>query len=480
MMQFWHTICTESMKRLLLIFASALLVFLCLSQDTTRILADEPASWHEQLEKIDPSAHAVAGQWRTTALGLRTDATASSRLVVPANVPREYDLRVQFTRHTGQHSIAIFFTSGQGRATFEIDAWSNHLAGIQNIGGQSIQQNATKATDHALENDRRYIAEVRVRRDNVKVLLGGTEVATYRGDGSELSIIPLWQIPADAQIAVGAYQSEATFHSIELRTVTSESKTASATEATMAKTPPIEAASPSKPSKNQPKRQGGTKRVLIVIADHHFFYREYADPRRELEKAGFAVEVAAGNRNVCHPHPNSGQGESAGSVQPDFALADVDPSRYDAIVFSGGWGASMYQFAFPGRYDNASYNGDTAKKTAANRLIKAFHDQDKYICGICNGVSVLAWSRIHGSSLLTGATCTAPTRAAPKGIYNGRRGNPSIRWHVQQNNGRLVPAGSIGNPRSRADDVVVDGKIITAEDDHSAREAGRKLAELLR
>ena len=113
------------------------------------------------------------------------------------------------------------------------------------------------------------------------------------------------------------------------------------------------------------------------------------------------------------------------------------------------------------------------------QLINAFADQDKYICGICNGVSVLAWSRLNGRSLLDGKRVTAPTRAAPSGVYDGQRGSPSIRWHVEQNGGRLVPPGSIGNPRSRADDVVVEGKIITAEDDQSAREAGRQLAELL-
>ena len=139
----------------------------------------------------------------------------------------------------------------------------------------------------------------------------------------------------------------------------------------------------------------------------------------------------------------------------------------------------MYQFAFPGRYNDTTYNGDATKKRLANKLISTFAKQNKYICGICNGVSILAWSRVDGRSLLMGKRCTAPSRAAPAGIYNGRVGNPSIRWHVQQNNGRLVPPGSIGNPNSRADDVVVDGNIITAEDDQSAREAGRKLAELL-
>jgi len=43
----------------------------------------------------------------------------------------------------------------------------------------------------------------------------------------------------------------------------------------------------------------------------------------------------------------------------------------------------------------------------------------------------------------------------------------------------MSPAGSIGHPGTAEDDVVVDGLIVTGEDDISARAMGRKIAELL-
>ena len=435
--------------------------------------ATPPGEWFDQITKVIPSKHAIAGQWKNTSDGLRTEAAAGSRIVIPAKLPRQYDFRVEFTRHSGRHSIALFFTSGTGRASFEIDAWSEHLAGIQQISGQDIRHNLTRTSHPPLEKDRRHVAEVRVRRDRVSVLLDNKVLASYQGDGSDLSLLPLWQLPAEATLGLGAYDAETTFHKFELRVVPDHSlgEVASSMKNPSVASPP----EPSKHSSDSPSKQ----RVLIVIADHHFFYREYADPREELERAGFVVEVAAGDRNACHPHPNSGQGANGGVVRPEHSLEEVDPDRYEAIVFSGGWGASMYQHAFQGRYDNHRYNGNASKKQAANRLINQFAKQDKYICGICNGVSVLAWSRVDGMSILAGKRCTAPSIAAPSGIYDGRRASPPIRWHVQRNHGRLVPAGSIGDPRSRADDVMVDGKIITAEDDHSAREAGRQLAKLL-
>lgn len=223
---------------------------------------------------------------------------------------------------------------------------------------------------------------------------------------------------------------------------------------------------------------GKDKRVLLVIANEHFFYREYADPKAELEKAGIKVTVAAGVKGACRPHDNSGQGSGNGTVNAEIALADVKAKDYDAILFAGGWGASSYQYAFTGTYNQRSYNGNATIKAAANQLINDFVAQDKYVGGLCNGVSVLAWARVKGKSLLEGKKVCAPSLSAPAGVYNGRQTQPSTRWHPEQNKAILSPAGAIGRPGA-ADDVLVDGKIITGEDDSSAREMGRKLAELL-
>lgn len=164
---------------------------------------------------------------------------------------------------------------------------------------------------------------------------------------------------------------------------------------------------------------------------------------------------------------------------PDIALKDVKAEDYDAILFSGGWGASMYQYAFKGSYDKASYNGDASTKAVVNRLISDFVKQDKYVCALCNAVSVLAWARIDGKSPLAGKRVCAPTRQAPSGTYNGRKAQPSCRWHPEQNEAIMSPPGAVGNPNTNLDDVIVDGKIITGEDDPSAREMGRRIADVL-
>lgn len=433
--------------------------------------AERPERWESLLDAVDPARDGIAGNWSKSD-GLRVAAAMGARIAMPAAPPAEFDFRVSFTRQTGVHSIALFFPHGAGRAAFEVDAWGEHLAGFQNVGGRSIRENATRRPNVQLENGRRYTMTLEVRAGQVRGFLDDQLIATLATDGRDLSLSDLWAMPNPRTIGLGAWNCDTVFHSAELRRVG---------ETTAARVPPPPPVSPSAiPMPSVPLAPAASsKRVLIVVANHHFFYREYGDPRAELEKAGIRVTVAAGVKGVCRPHENSGQGRDGGAVQADLALADVKADDFDAVLFSGGWGSSAYQFAFPGRYDDAAYNGSAAVKREANRVIGDFVKQDKYVCALCNGVTALAWARVDGKSPLAGKRVCAPTRQAAPGLYNGQRAQPSCRWHPEQNGARLVPAGSIGRPNTAEDDVVVDGKIVTGEDDISAREMGRRIVQLL-
>jgi putative intracellular protease/amidase len=460
--------------------------------------APEERKFSDLIQQVDVGSDAVAGQWRKSEEGLLTDAASGSRITLPVEIQGEYDFKVSFTRRTGQHSVSLLFIAGAGQAAFDIDAWGHHLAGFQNVRGMTARDNATRVENQALINGQKYTVELRVRRDRVEAWLDDKLLTTYRGDGSDLSMLENWRLPTTRAIGVGAWQSETVFHTIEVRSVNGTmnlasrealarprpgSTTPAQPERKVASTP----GSPPRPATNSPTSprgqrptSAGSNRVLIVIANDGFFYREYHEPREELERAGFTVEVAAARRVPCRPHDNSGQGGSDGMVHPDLAITDVDPDRYRAILFSGGWGSSMYQYAFEGRYNNAAYNGDRRTKDATNRLINTFVEQDKYVCALCHGVSVLAWSRVNGQSLLQGRRATGPTRQGPSGIYNGQQSQPSSRWGSEQNGARMVAPNSIGDPGTAADDIVIDGKIMTGQDDISAREMGRQLARQLK
>jgi len=214
--------------------------------------------------------------------------------------------------------------------------------------------------------------------------------------------------------------------------------------------------------------------ALIVIPNNDFYYTEYGTPRRELEAAGIPVIVGAGRRQMSMPHPNSGQGSASGQVMPDIDLASARSADYSTIVFVGGWGASQYQFAFTGTYTNPAYNATPAIRTEANRLINEFLAQNKYVGGICLGVSDLAWARVGGVSPVRGRRVTTAAFSSPT---NNVAASLTYRWHMEQNGAAAVfDGGAYGNPSTYTDDVIVDGRIITAGNYDSAALFGRTLA----
>lgn len=223
--------------------------------------------------------------------------------------------------------------------------------------------------------------------------------------------------------------------------------------------------------------------VLLVIADQQdFYYQEYGDTRASLEAAGVSVRVAATTTNPSTPHANTGQGASSGVVTPDVRIADARAEDYSAIVFVGGWGSSMYQYAFPGDYTNDRYDGDLATKLETNELINDFIAQDKHVAAICHGVTVLAWARVDGTSAspLAGKQVSVPFIGSPAVTYQGQFYNHFQLGQYPQviANGGLANtvSGQYGDPNTVADDVIVDGRIITGENYDSAAEFGRVVA----
>ncbi|MCA9032173.1 MAG: cadherin domain-containing protein, partial [Planctomycetaceae bacterium] len=227
--------------------------------------------------------------------------------------------------------------------------------------------------------------------------------------------------------------------------------------------------------------------VLMVVADQQdFYYQEYGDTRNSIEASGLEVIVAATSTNPTTPHPNSGQGNDGGVVTPDIALADVNAADYSAIVFVGGWGSSMYQYDFPGDYNNSLYDGDLATKVVVNDLINDFADADKPLGFICHATMIGAWSDVDGQSLFQGRQVSVPYVGSPAVLYQGMWYGNGVLGQYEQ----AVANGAIANtasgqygadPFSAVDDVVIDHTngitVITAENWDSAALFGTTIAQ---
>ena len=166
------------------------------------------------------------------------------------------------------------------------------------------------------------------------------------------------------------------------------------------------------------------KKVLMVIAKKKFRDEEYREPRMVLEAAGAVITVASSSLNTA-------EGMLGLKVNPDVLIGDVKEGDYDGIVFVGGGGASEY-------FDSP----------VAHKLARNFFE--------------------HGK--LTSAICIAPATLANAGVLKGKRATA-----FPSSEKALNAHGAI----AIKDDVVTDGKIVTAVGPSAAKKFGEKLVDVL-
>jgi len=209
--------------------------------------------------------------------------------------------------------------------------------------------------------------------------------------------------------------------------------------------------------------------ILLVVAGRDFAWDEYEKLRASFEGAGVEVRVAGPSLEPCVSWAGIQPALVDGSVRtvsPDVSVVVADASDYSGVVFVGGWGSSMYQYAFEGTFSNAAYRRDPLVVEAVNRLIGDFLAEGKPVGAVSHGVSVLAWARVDGVSPLRKKTVTAWAGGGPGFRLGGRSyadATVATRWHLEKNGAVMPLSAAIGDPATSTDDVWVDGRIITAE-----------------
>lgn len=166
------------------------------------------------------------------------------------------------------------------------------------------------------------------------------------------------------------------------------------------------------------------KKVLMVIAKSRFRDEEYIEPRKVLEDAGAVVTVASSSLKLS-------EGMRGLKVKPDILIGDAKEAYFDGIVFVGGGGAAEY-------FDSP----------VAHALAKAFFE--------------------HGK--LTSAICVAPATLANAGVLKGKKATA-----FPSSEAALKTHGAVVMNQ----DVVSDGKIVTAVGPQAAKKFGEKLVEVL-
>lgn len=161
-----------------------------------------------------------------------------------------------------------------------------------------------------------------------------------------------------------------------------------------------------------------SKKILMVVAPKNFRDEELLEPKGVFEGYGADVTIAS---TVSEPRGMFGARVSA------ISLEDVDVNEYDAVVFVGGSGSSVY-------FNNSRILAMAKKSYEAGKV--------------------------------TAAICIAPSILANAGILKGKKATT-----YPSEKGNLEAKGTIYTGKA----VTQDGKIITA----SGPQAARQFAEAI-
>lgn len=166
------------------------------------------------------------------------------------------------------------------------------------------------------------------------------------------------------------------------------------------------------------------KKVLMIISPENFRDEELLDPKKVFEDNNIKVTIAS--RGI-----DTAKGKLGVTVGVDIDIADVNVDNYNAIIFVGGPGASIY-------FDDST----------ALSIAKGAYSKGKIIAAIC----------------------IAPSILANAGILAGRK---ATCFQSEAENLKSRGASYTGEP------VTIDGKIVTASGPYAATSFGQEIVKLL-
>jgi len=174
-----------------------------------------------------------------------------------------------------------------------------------------------------------------------------------------------------------------------------------------------------------PSLQG--KKVAMIIAFRDFRDAEYFVPKEILEKAGAKITTVSTKLGTAI-------GADGGDTEVDLLIENLNPADFDAVVFIGGPGALDY-------LDNEN----------SYKVVRETIEKNKVLGSICISTVILA-----KAGVLSGKRATVWSSPLDRGPVK-----------ILKENGAIY----------EDQDVVQDGKIITATGPEAAEEFGKKLVE---
>jgi len=186
------------------------------------IRSSPPGSAVDLMPLIDVKRDTVKGTWRKSNGELASDDAGPSVLQIPYYPPKEYDYRIEFTRKSGERALAQLLATGSSQFQFDWSGWYGDVFGFGMIGNLSTKDNESTKIRAPLETGRRYLAEIRIRKNGAQAWLDGELVTELKTDYSNVSLHELAVIPDKKALGLLTHRTPTVFHKIEVREVTGE------------------------------------------------------------------------------------------------------------------------------------------------------------------------------------------------------------------------------------------------------------------
>ncbi len=192
---------------------------------------------------------------------------------------------------------------------------------------------------------------------------------------------------------------------------------------------------------------------------------EYAVPYMKFKEQGFEVTVATIDGGVVPIDPNSLEGqkpewkEAMDALNTSVMLKDVKSENYQAVYIPGGHGAMF----------------DLADDKVVKSVIAQFADNNKIVSSICHGPASLVGVKLkNGKYLVDGKKLVSFTNSEEDEVNKSKL----MPFMLES---KLVEQGAIFQAKANwADNVVVDGNLITGQNPSGSASIAEAIVEKLK
>jgi len=169
--------------------------------------------------------------------------------------------------------------------------------------------------------------------------------------------------------------------------------------------------------------------ALFIIAERNFRDEELLNPKEIMEKAGIKVEIASKTSGI--------KTGVLGAKASALSFSEIYIEKYKAVIFVGGPGSQQY-------FDDKE----------AIEIAKKAYEMDRIVAAIC----------------------LAPVILANAGILEGKKATV---WNTPHDKSCIAMIEEKGAVFS-GENVVQDGRIITASGPSAARAFGEKIVKAIK